>query len=79
MLRAGSLWIPILMRSLDFYSSHNPSSCTMVLGFTQPLTGMSARNVPKGKTRLTHKADGLAATTKLIVYKMWDPQHFIIL
>jgi hypothetical protein len=26
----------------------NPSSCTMALGSTQPLAGMSARNVPRG-------------------------------
>jgi hypothetical protein len=33
------------MRSLDFFNSRNPSSRTMALGSTQPLTEMSTRNL----------------------------------
>jgi hypothetical protein len=33
----------------------------MALGFTQPLTQMSTRNVPGGKERPAHKADNLTA------------------
>jgi hypothetical protein len=38
------------MRSLDFFPNlANSSSRTMTLGLTQPLTKMSARNLPGGK------------------------------
>jgi hypothetical protein len=33
---------------LDFFDSPNPSSHTMALGSTQPLTDMSTRNLPGG-------------------------------
>jgi hypothetical protein len=36
------------MRSLDFFNWPNPSSRTMTLGSTQPLTEMSTRNLPEG-------------------------------
>jgi hypothetical protein len=32
----------------DFFNLPNPSSRTMVLGLTQPLTEMSTRNIPGG-------------------------------
>jgi hypothetical protein len=51
MLQARRLWIQIPMMSLDFPpppNLPNPSSRTMVLGLTQPLTEMSTRNL-RGK------------------------------
>jgi hypothetical protein len=39
------------MRSLDFFSRPNHSSCTMALGSTQPLTEMSTRKIPGGVKR----------------------------
>jgi hypothetical protein len=39
----------------------------MALGFTQPLTEMSTRNLP------TRNADNLTAICEPIAYKMWDP------
>jgi hypothetical protein len=33
---------------VDFYNLPNPSSRTMALGSTQPLTEMSIRNLPAG-------------------------------
>jgi len=36
---------------------HNPSSCTMALGMTQPLTEMSTRNISWGEKGAG--ADGL--------------------
>jgi hypothetical protein len=39
----------------------NPSSRTMALGSTQPLTEMSTRNLPGGKKRPARRADSLAA------------------
>jgi hypothetical protein len=45
----------------------NPSSRTMVLGSTQPLTEMSTRNLPGDKGRPARKADKLTAICELIV------------
>ena len=33
---------------IGIFHGHNPSSCTMVLGLTQPLTEMSTRNISCG-------------------------------
>jgi hypothetical protein len=46
---------------VDFFNLPNPSSCTMALGSTQPLTEMSTRNLPGGKKRPAHKAANLTA------------------
>jgi hypothetical protein len=43
MLQALRSWIQVQMRSLNFSSLPNPSSCNMALGFTQPLTEMCTR------------------------------------
>jgi hypothetical protein len=45
----------------------NPSSSTMALRSTQPLTEMSTRNLPGGKGRLAHKVDNLNAICDPIV------------
>jgi hypothetical protein len=50
MVHDGRLRINIRM-SLNFLNLPNPSSCTVALGLTQPLTEMSTRNVPGGKAR----------------------------
>jgi hypothetical protein len=39
----------------------------MALGFTQPLTEMSTRNLPGGKGQPTRKADNLTAICQSIV------------
>jgi hypothetical protein len=46
---------------VDFFNLPNPSTCTMALGSTQPLTEMSTRNFPGGKMRPAHRGDNLAA------------------
>jgi hypothetical protein len=61
MIEAGRSWVRILMRSLDFLNLSNPSSRTMALGSTQPLTEMSTRNLPGGKRWPVCKADNLTA------------------
>jgi hypothetical protein len=33
---------------VDFFNLHNPSSRTVALGSTQPLTEMSTRHIPVG-------------------------------
>jgi hypothetical protein len=49
---------------VDFFNLHNPSSRTMALGFTQPLTEMSTRNLPRGKKWPAHRTDNLATICK---------------
>jgi hypothetical protein len=44
-----------------FFNWSNPSSHTMVLGSTQPLTEMSTRNLSGGKGQLVHNAANLTA------------------
>jgi hypothetical protein len=40
----GRSRVQVPTRSLDFFNWPNPSSCTMALGSTQPLTEMSTKN-----------------------------------
>jgi hypothetical protein len=60
MLQAGRSPVRV-PNEVDFFSLLNPSSCTMALGLTQPLTEMSTRNLPGGKKRPARRADSLAA------------------
>jgi hypothetical protein len=46
---------------VDVFNLSNPSSRTMALGSTQPLTEMSTRNILGGKRRTERKADNLTA------------------
>jgi hypothetical protein len=66
MLQAGRLRVRVPMRWI-FFSVPNPSSRTMALGSTQPLTEMSIRNLPGGKGRPVLKADNLTAIYEPIV------------
>jgi hypothetical protein len=45
------------MGFIDFFSALNPSSRTMALWFTQPLTGMSPGRFLEDKARPACKAD----------------------
>jgi hypothetical protein len=60
MLQAGRSRDRVPMRWI-FSNLSNPSGRTMTLGPTQPLTAMSARNLPGGKGRPARRADNLAA------------------
>jgi hypothetical protein len=58
----GERWrVRVPVWSLNFFNLPNPSSRTMVLGSTQPLTEMSTRNLPGGggggNGRQARKAD----------------------
>jgi hypothetical protein len=69
MLQAGRSRDRVPMRWI-FFSLPNPSSRTMALGSTQPLTEMSTKNLPGGgggKGRPMHKADNLTAICEPIV------------
>jgi hypothetical protein len=62
MLQAGKS--PVLVPDeVDFFNLHNPSSCTMALRSTQPLTKMSTKNLPMGKKRPARRADNLTPST----------------
>jgi hypothetical protein len=50
-----------------FFNWPNPSSRTMALESTQPLTQMSTRNLPGGEGRPARKADNFTAICELIV------------
>jgi hypothetical protein len=50
-----------------FFSWPNPSSRTMALGSTQPLTQMSTRNLPGGEGRPVHKTDNLTVICEPIL------------
>jgi hypothetical protein len=52
---------------VDLFNLPNPSSRTMTLGSTQPLTEMSTRNVPAGKKRPARTAENLSAICESIV------------
>jgi hypothetical protein len=66
LLQAGRSPVRIPIR-LIFFSLPNPSSRTMALGSTRPLTEMSTRNLPGGKERPAHKADKLTVICEPIV------------
>jgi hypothetical protein len=58
---------------VDFFNLPNPSSRTMALESTQPLTEMNTRNLPAGggggKGRPARKADNLTAICEPIVLR----------
>jgi hypothetical protein len=60
MLQAGRSPVRV-PDEVDFFILPNPSSRTMSLRSTQPLTEMSTRNLPGGKKRPARRADNLAA------------------
>jgi hypothetical protein len=60
MLQAGGSPVQV-PDEVDFFNLPNPSSRTMALGSTQPLTEMSTRKLPRGKKRPARRADKLAA------------------
>jgi hypothetical protein len=60
MLQAGRSPVRVPYE-VDFFNLPNPSSRTMALGSTQPLTEMSTRNLPGSKKQLAHRADNFVA------------------
>jgi hypothetical protein len=52
---------------VNFFNLPNSPSRTTALKSTQPLTGMSTRNLPGGKKRPARRADNLAAIYAPIV------------
>jgi hypothetical protein len=68
MLQNGRSRVRIPVWSLCLLSLPNPSTRTMALGLTQPLTNMSARNLPGGgKAWPVRNADNFTDICKLIV------------
>jgi hypothetical protein len=63
---------------IGFFNWLNPSSSTMALGSTQPLTEMNTGNLPGSKGRPASKPD-LTAICEPIVYKMWEPRRLTAL
>jgi hypothetical protein len=67
MLKARRSWVRYPMRSLDFSIDLILPSRIVALGSTQPLTEMSARNLPGVKGWPEGKADDLTAICELTV------------
>jgi hypothetical protein len=67
MLQEGKVGGSILDEVTGIFNLTNPSSRTMVLGSTQPLTEMNTRNLPERKGRPARKADNLTAVCEPIV------------
>jgi hypothetical protein len=44
---------------IGFFNRSNHSNHTMALGWIQPLTEMSTRNLPGGKVQPAHKPDNI--------------------
>jgi hypothetical protein len=68
------LSLTIIMGHADvigFFNLPNPSSRTMTLGSTQPLTEMSTRNLPGGRGRPASKDDKITAN--------WEPRRLTTL
>jgi hypothetical protein len=63
MLQAGRMQVRVPDEA-DFLNLPNPSSRTMILGSTQPLTEMSTRNLLGSKKRPARRADNLTAICK---------------
>jgi hypothetical protein len=68
MLQAGRSLVRV-PDEVDFINLSNPSSRTMTLGSTQPLTEMSTRYIPGSKERPARWADNLASICGPIVWK----------
>jgi hypothetical protein len=51
----------------------------MALGSTQPLRGMSTRNLPGGKRQPAPNFDNLTAICEPLVSKMWEPRRLTTL
>jgi hypothetical protein len=66
MLQARIIASSITDEVIGFYNLPNPSSRTVALGSTQPLTEMSTRNLP-GKGRPARKADNLTTICEPII------------
>jgi hypothetical protein len=56
MLQTGRSLVRV-PNGVDIFNLPNPSSRTMALGSTQPLTEMSTRNLPGAKKRPARRAD----------------------
>jgi hypothetical protein len=80
MLQAGRSRDRFPTMSLNFsIDLINPSSRSMALESTQPLTEMGTRNLPGGKGRSARKADNLTSIYESIVLKMWEPRRLTTL
>jgi hypothetical protein len=67
MLQAGRSRRSIPDEIIGYFNWPNPSSCTMAMVSTQPLTEMSTTSLPGGTERPACKADNLTAICEPIV------------
>jgi hypothetical protein len=55
------------MKSLEFFDLPNPSSRTMALGSTDPLTEMNTTNLPGSELRPGREGDNLTTICQPII------------
>jgi hypothetical protein len=63
MLQGGRSLV-LVLDEVDFFNLPNPSSRTVALGSTQPLTEMSTRSLPGGKKQPACRADNLSTISE---------------
>jgi hypothetical protein len=73
MLQAGRSPVRV-PNEVDFFNLPNPSSRTMALWSTQPLTEMGTRNFLAGAKRPARRAENLAAICEPNVCELWEYQ-----
>jgi hypothetical protein len=69
MLQVRTSPVRFPMSSLNCFNLPNPYSRIIGLGFTQPLTETSTRNIPGDKARQVRKDDDLSPSTNLVYRK----------
>jgi hypothetical protein len=74
MLQSRKVAVSISDEVTGFFNSSNPSSRTMSLGSTQPLTELSTKNLSWDKGPPVRKADNSTDICEPIVWKMWEPR-----
>jgi hypothetical protein len=67
MLQAVKSMVAFPISTLNFLELTQTFQRQLALGFIQPLTEMSTRNIPGGKVRPARKADNLTAICESIV------------
>jgi hypothetical protein len=61
--------------TIFFFNLPNPSSWTMALGLTQPLTEMITEDISGANVQQVRKADNITAICEPITKTMRDPRH----
>jgi hypothetical protein len=70
MLEAGKSPVRV-PDEVDVFNLPNPSSRSMTLGSTQPITKMSTRNIPGGEKRPARRVDNILFYCYFTIYSIY--------